>query len=257
MAFSSNVRNIERAVEEARDAGGRYLLTPELSICGYGCEDHFFESDTETHCWEALAKLATAQAGASKGFLLDVGMPVYHGGSRYNCRVIVGNGEVLGIRPKTVMADDGNYREGRWFTAWPADKLEIDSFLLPPSYTEGFSSTDRQRTAPFGLMSFLSVDGLKMSVETCEELWSPRSPNVDASLSGVDVIANGSGSHHELRKLQRRLELVVEATKRSGGIYLYSNQVRVCVREEGGYGGGVDRFTTSNKYPSHCFNCKT
>ena len=27
---------------------------PELEICGYGCEDHFFELDTVNHCWEAL-----------------------------------------------------------------------------------------------------------------------------------------------------------------------------------------------------------
>ncbi len=28
---------------------------PELELCGYGCEDHFYELDTATHCWEALA----------------------------------------------------------------------------------------------------------------------------------------------------------------------------------------------------------
>jgi hypothetical protein len=28
---------------------------PELEVCGYGCEDHFFELDTVSHSWEALA----------------------------------------------------------------------------------------------------------------------------------------------------------------------------------------------------------
>lgn len=27
---------------------------PELEVCGYGCEDHFFELDTVEHCWEVL-----------------------------------------------------------------------------------------------------------------------------------------------------------------------------------------------------------
>ncbi len=27
---------------------------PELEICGYGCEDHFNENDTEEHSWECL-----------------------------------------------------------------------------------------------------------------------------------------------------------------------------------------------------------
>jgi NAD+ synthase (glutamine-hydrolysing) len=44
------------------------------------------------------------------------------------------------------------------------------------------------------------------------------------SLSGVQVIGNGSGSHHELRKLDARMNLMVNATKKCGGIYLYANQ---------------------------------
>lgn len=44
------------------------------------------------------------------------------------------------------------------------------------------------------------------------------------SLNGVEIFTNSSGSHHELRKLNTRVELIVEATKKAGGIYLYSNQ---------------------------------
>lgn len=44
-------------------------------------------------------------------------------------------------------------------------------------------------------------------------------------LDGVDIIANGSGSHHELRKLQNRLDLICSATAKGGGAYLYSNQI--------------------------------
>jgi NAD+ synthase (glutamine-hydrolysing) len=42
--------------------------------------------------------------------------------------------------------------------------------------------------------------------------------------SGVEVIGNGSGSHHNLRKLDTRLELMLSATRKCGGVYLYSNQ---------------------------------
>ena len=41
---------------------------------------------------------------------------------------------------------------------------------------------------------------------------------------GIELIANGSGSHHQLRKLDKRLELVKGATSKAGGIYLYANQ---------------------------------
>jgi len=40
----------------------------------------------------------------------------------------------------------------------------------------------------------------------------------------VEIITNGSGSHHQLRKLNTRLDLIKSATSKVGGVYLYSNQ---------------------------------
>lgn len=44
------------------------------------------------------------------------------------------------------------------------------------------------------------------------------------SLNGVEIFTNSSGSHHELRKLNTRYDLIREATLKAGGIYLYANQ---------------------------------
>jgi NAD+ synthase (glutamine-hydrolysing) len=64
-------------------------------------------------------------------------------------------------------------------------------------------------------------------------------------LDGIEIFTNSSGSHHELRKLKRRADLIMEATlkvnfrrvpsryasadgfsfgEQLGGVYLYSNQ---------------------------------
>jgi NAD+ synthase (glutamine-hydrolysing) len=50
------------------------------------------------------------------------------------------------------------------------------------------------------------------------------SPHIHMGLNGVEIFTNSSGSHHELRKLQTRTSLIVEATRQAGGIYLYANQ---------------------------------
>lgn len=63
-----------------------------------------------------------------------------------------------------------------------------------------------------------------MASEACEELFTPRSPHIDLSLDGVDIITNGSGSHHQLRKLHTRVDLMKSATTKAGGVYLYANQ---------------------------------
>lgn len=49
------------------------------------------------------------------------------------------------IRPKMWLANDGNYRELRWFTAWK-EKNQLEEFLLPSDISEALS----QKTVPFG-----------------------------------------------------------------------------------------------------------
>lgn len=43
-------------------------------------------------------------------------------------------------------------------------------------------------------------------------------------MNGAEIFVNGSGSHHQLRKLDTRLGLIQNATGRCGGVYLYANQ---------------------------------
>jgi NAD+ synthase (glutamine-hydrolysing) len=215
--FTGNTARILKSCQIARSRGSSYRLGPELEIPGYGCEDHFLESDTFDHSWTCLIQLL--QDGAAKDMVCDFGMPILHRGVRYNCRVICYNTKILLVRPKTAMADNGNYREGRYFTPYsPSKKNEV--LLLPLEFKEKFG----QATAPFGLHYLQSGEGITIGCESCEELWTPSSSHIDLALRGVEIIGNGSGSHHELRKLSTRMDLILNATKKCGGVYLYSNQ---------------------------------
>lgn len=55
--------------------------------------------------------------------------PVVHKNVLYNCRIIIQNGKILLIRPKMWLANDGNYRELRYFTPWMKHKKTEDHFL--------------------------------------------------------------------------------------------------------------------------------
>ena len=62
---------------------------------------------------------------ATCSFDLDLDfLPFCFGGVLYNCRALLLDGRLLLIRPKTALADDLCYREGRWFTAWTSLRLE-------------------------------------------------------------------------------------------------------------------------------------
>jgi NAD+ synthase (glutamine-hydrolysing) len=144
------------------------------------------------------------------------------------------NRQILLVRPKTALADNGNYRESRYFTAYRNTSNKQEELLLPIAVQEKL----KQRTCPFGLAFLQSNDGVSMGCESCEELWTPNSTHIDLALRGVEIIGNGSGSHHELRKLNQRLELMVSATRKCGGVYLYSNQ-RGCDGGRVYYDGGA------------------
>ena len=109
--FSGNLDRTKKSFMEAKLHNSMYRLGPELELCGYGCNDHFYEPDTVLHCWQSLAHLMTEEC--CRNIIADVGMPVLHKGVLYNCRVIFYNREILLIRPKMVMANGGNYRETR------------------------------------------------------------------------------------------------------------------------------------------------
>ena len=214
--FEGNTARIIESIEIAKARGARYRLGPELEITGYSCEDHFLELDTLRHSWESLACIL--KGGYTEGILCDIGMPVMHKNVRYNCRVFVLDGKLLLIRPKMVLAGDGNYREHRWFVAWERG-WTTEPYTLPREIAE----LTGQRHVPIGIAAIATLDTLLAS-ETCEELFVPMSPHIHFGNAGVEIIANGSGSHHELRKLDTRIALIRNASAKNGGVYLYANQ---------------------------------
>ncbi|MCP4357567.1 MAG: NAD(+) synthase [Chloroflexi bacterium] len=214
--FEGNSERITESIQQAKAAGAKYRLGPELEIPGYGCEDAFLEGDTIRHSWEVLAEIL--ESDLTEGILCDIGMPVMHRGVRYNGRVLTLNRQILLIRPKMILADDGNYREPRWFAAWKKACI-LEEHALPRT----IQALTGQAFVPFGDGAIATRDTV-LAAETCEELFAAASPNAYLGLNGVEILANGSGSHHELRKLYRRIDLIKNATAKGGGIYLYANQ---------------------------------
>ena len=150
--FEGNLTRVKASIAQAKAKGARYRVGPELELPGYGCEDHFLELDTIEHSWECMAQLLAGDD--TDDIVCDIGMPVIHGGVRYNCRVFVLNREIILIRPKLCLANDGNYRETRWFTAWQHPK-KVEKFRLPLLV----SDVTKQTHVPFGDAALEFIDG--------------------------------------------------------------------------------------------------
>lgn len=115
MDFEGNYQRILESILVAKQKKATYRCGPELEVTGYGCADHFYESDTFLHSWEVVAKIMDDKR--CNDILIDVGMPVMHKNVVYNCRVIFLNKNIILIRPKKKLCDNGMYHESRWFTS--------------------------------------------------------------------------------------------------------------------------------------------
>lgn len=87
--------------------------------------------------------------------------------------VIMLNAKILLVRPKLQMADDGLYREGRYFQAYDTSK-GVQHITLP-SFIQSLYG---QETALFGQV-ILDLKDTCIGFECCEELWQPLSQNIE------------------------------------------------------------------------------
>jgi NAD+ synthase (glutamine-hydrolysing) len=214
MGFDKNLKNLQRGIIAAKVEGATIFVSSELSITGYSCEDHFLELDTFEHSLESLAEILPL----TEGILCIIGCPIIYNNTRYNCVVACVNCQIVLIRPKMIMADDGNYRERRFFTSWKS--FETVNFELPPLLRK----LTGVRCVPFGF-AILRLNDTKVGIEMCEELWAPENTSAKQFRSGAEIIVNPSASHWELGKLSSRSDLIQAATKKTGGVYVYANQI--------------------------------
>ena len=212
MDFTGNQERIMNVVQKAKEEGGKIIVLPELCTSGYSCQDHFYENDTYVLSMDIIKDICNSDL--TKDILLVLGTPVIHRGVRYNTMTFINNGKIILIRPKINLADDGNYREARWFNSWRRE-YKVEDFEL---------NFPGQKKCPIGV-AIVECNGCKIAAEVCEELWIPQSMNIPLYLNDTDIILNSSGSHFESKKIMKRIKLLEAATKRSGGAYVYANLI--------------------------------
>lgn len=185
----ANAEALDRMTGEAVERGVSIVVFPELSITGYTCGDLFLQSRLLEAGDEALAYLLSRP----RPIVSIVGMPIYYKNNLYNCAVVIYNGKIEGIVPKSYIPNYSEFYESRWFT----EGRDIRN-------TEIVICGQRVR---FGADLLFKVHGVRFGVEICEDLWVPAPPSSDMALAGATLIFNLSatpeiaGKHNYLRSL--------------------------------------------------------
>ena len=78
---------------------------------------------------------------------------------------------------------------------------------------------------PFGndlVFDAVNVEGFKLHVEICEDVWTPIPPSTYAALAGATVLANLSASNITIGKAEYRRNLCASQSGKCIAAYLYS-----------------------------------
>ena len=194
-----------RLIDEASAKEVSLIVFPELSVTGYTCGDLFGGNLLVDKAAKAVDYIREHTRGREVTVVL--GAPVRHGDKLYNCAVVLRNGGVKGIVPKTYLPSYNEFYESRWFASG-AD------FLTGTAPQDGISPN-----------LLFTVGEATFAIEICEDLWAPLPPSTFHSVAGAQVIVNLSASNEVLMKHVYRKNLVCEQSAHtlSGYIYCSSN----------------------------------
>ena len=193
-------------IRQAGEQGVDLVVFPELSISGYAIDDLHMQAALLDEVERQIHDLANVTA--ETGVIAVVGAPLRTGDRLYNCALVLGEGRVLGVVPKTYLPNYREYYEKRWFS--PADDL------LPELGGEW---------GAFGTRLIFAAEnrpGFVFGVEICEDFWSPLPPSTRQAMAGARILLNLSASNIVIGKADDRALLCASQSARAMAAYVFT-----------------------------------
>lgn len=204
--------NLHHTLALARRAAESYAavaLFPELGISAYSNDDLFQQDALLEATIVALQRLVEQSVELSP--VLIVGAPLRFDHRLFNCAVMIYQGRVLAIAPKSYLPNYREFYEKRQFSA------ARDAIARTVSF--------RGQDVPFGndiLVEASNVAGFCLHAEICEDVWTPIPPSTLAALAGATILTNLSASNITVGKADYRRELCASQSAKCISAYLYS-----------------------------------
>ena len=194
-------------IDRARTLGADLVSFPELTITGYPPEDLLYKHNLIRENREGLDRVIEHSAGIAVvvGFVdSDEGL--------YNAAAIIQDRRLLGIYHKVHLPNYGVFDEKRYFQ--PGTDYPV-----------------------------FDIDGTRVGVNVCEDIWYESGPTTEQSKAGARVIVNINGSPYHRGKGRFR-ESMLAGRARDNGVYVcYTNLVGG--QDELVFDGGSSVFSPS------------
>ena len=172
--LAGNATLIADAANASASEGAELIVFPELALTGYPPEDLLLNAEFVADSMEAMETLAKQ---LPEGATCLVGTVWNEGNGLQNVLQVVTDGQ-LGIRyAKTRLPNYGVFDEARYFT-------------------------------PGSTPTVISVNGVKVGLSICEDIWFAGAPASECVALGAELIVNASASPFHAGKIHERIDVL-------------------------------------------------
>lgn len=195
--LDGNAAKVLDYTRRAAAGHARVVVFPEMTLTGYPIEDLALRRTFRQAAWDKANELAAALAGEGMGDLYvavgTVGTDPETAKPR-NRLVVLHDGVVWAGYDKHFLPNYGVFDEFRIFS--PGDRSVV-----------------------------FDVDGARIGVAICEDIWQDGGPVAELAERGIDLLLTMNGSPYEEGKTHTRLELASRRAAEVNAPVIYLNQV--------------------------------
>ncbi len=188
--LEGNAERMLALMEQAVAQGAALIAFPELAVTGYPPEDLLFKRQFLHDARVQLERVAAA----SKGIVAVIGAPDAMDGKLYNAAAVACDGELAAIYHKIFLPNYGVFDEARYFE--PGCECPV-----------------------------LTVNGVRIGVNVCEDIWYDVGPATVQRVAGAEVIVNINGSPYHRGRGRERQEMLSQRARDHGAFIAYVNMV--------------------------------
>ncbi len=177
--IAGNEAKVREYLARARETGAQLVLFPELAVSGYPPEDLLLKEHFLADARAAVERIA----GDARDIVAVVGFPE-RADDVYNAAAVCAEGSLQAIYRKVNLPNYGVFDELRYFQHGPGGAI-------------------------------VEVDGVKVGLTVCEDIWVPGPPMTDEALAGARLVVNISASPYHAGKGVEREQMIAQRARDS------------------------------------------
>jgi NAD+ synthase (glutamine-hydrolysing) len=187
--IAGNEAQIVRWMGDARAAGARLVLFPELAVTGYPPEDLLLKEHFLADARRSLERIAAH----THGTVALVGFPE-RAEDVYNACAVLADGSVRAIYRKVFLPNYGVFDEQRYFQSGIGGAV-------------------------------IELGQITVGLTVCEDIWEPGPPASDEALAGATLLVNISASPYHVGKGSERERMLVQRARDNVAMVAFCNLV--------------------------------